>query len=125
MDAYDELMTKTKEITLMGLIRGVAHWDLETYMPPKGIMQRSEQLAVMSKHLHKTFTSPEFGKTLCEAEKASSLNEVQKRNLFLTRIAYDEQTKVPGELVAKLAKQRALTTNIWKKAKAKQDWKMF
>jgi carboxypeptidase Taq len=125
MDAYDELMTKTKEITLMGLISGVAHWDLETYMPPKGIMQRSEQLAVMGKHVHKMFTSPEVGKLLSESEKASSLNEVQKRNLFLVRTAYDEQTKVPGELVAKLAKQRALTTNIWKKAKAKQDWKMF
>ncbi len=125
MDAYDELMTKEREVTLMQLIVGVARWDLETYMPPKGVKQRSEQLAVMSKHIHRMVTSPEIGNLLSEAERISPLNEVQRRNLFLMRIKYDQLTKVPEDLVAKLAKQRALTTNTWKKAKARQDWKMF
>jgi carboxypeptidase Taq len=53
------------------------------------------------------------------------LDEVRKRNIYLVKKQYDEQTKIPEELVAAIAKQRAITTDIWKKAKAARNFAMF
>ncbi|MGY5860238.1 MAG: carboxypeptidase M32, partial [Candidatus Thorarchaeota archaeon] len=69
---------------------------------------------------------PEVGKMIELAEKDSdSLNEAQRRNLYLAKRGYDALTKVPEELVGKMAKQRTIALETWKKAKAANDWKMF
>jgi carboxypeptidase Taq len=95
-------------------------------MPPAGIQLRSEQISVLSKIGHEKSTTPEIGKLLEAAEKEQdSMNEVQRRNLFLTRREYDIDTKIPSELIGRLTKQQAIATDSWKKAKAAKDWKMF
>jgi len=89
-------------------------------------MLRSEQLAIMRKIMHRMSTDSEYGKLIESAEKDSdSLDESQKRNLYLTRRAYDVLTKIPEELVGQMAKQRAISVETWKKAKAANDWKLF
>jgi len=50
---------------------------------------------------------------------------LQKRNIYLIRKDYDEQTKLPEELVVETAKQEAISVNTWKKAKAAKDFSMF
>ncbi len=126
MSAYDDLLTRIKEISLLGSAAGIVHWDLETYMPPGGIMLRSEQLATLSKVIHRMSTDPQMGALLANAEKESnSLDEMGRRNLYLTRKMYDEQTKLPEKLVAELSRQQAISVETWKKAKAANDWKMF
>ncbi len=124
MNAYEKLMEKNKEFVIVDSAIGVLYWDMETYLPPKGIEQRSEQVAFLAQLEHKMSTSEEIGKLLAEAEK-EPMNEVQKRNVFLFRKEYDKKTKVPDQLVADIAKQQALTVNTWKKAKSAKDWKMF
>ncbi|MFX0053328.1 MAG: carboxypeptidase M32 [Promethearchaeota archaeon] len=125
MNAYDELMEKRKEVALVETSLGAIYWDLETYMPPAGIQLRSEQISVLSKIAHEKSTSHEIGKLLEAAENEQDLNEVQKRNLFLSRREYDINTKIPSELIGRLTKQQAIATDVWKKAKAAKDWKMF
>ncbi|MHA2140002.1 MAG: carboxypeptidase M32 [Candidatus Thorarchaeota archaeon] len=126
MNAYDKLMEKGKEVVLLGSSLGVIHWDLETYMPPAGIQLRSEQISLLSRIAHEKLSSPEIGKLLAEAEKdKNSMNDVQIRNLYLARREYDIATKIPPELIARLTKQQAISTDVWKKAKAANDWKMF
>lgn len=126
MEAYDKLLAKGKELTLLQSAASIVQWDLETYMPPRGLMLRSEQLGLLGQLGHRMLTDPEIGKLLEAAEKEmDSLNEVQKRNLYLARRGYDAQTKVPEELVGKLARQRAITVETWKKAKAENNWKLF
>ena len=53
------------------------------------------------------------------------LDYVQKRNVYLIKKQYDEQTKLPEELVAETAKQQAITIDVWKKAKAAKNFSMF
>ncbi len=126
MTAFEELLLKTKEIITLGSLGGVAQWDLETYMPPRGIGLRSEQLGVLSQIVHRMSTDSERGKLISAAEKEKgNLEYVDQREIYLTRKWYDESTKVPEKLVAALAKQRAIAVDTWKKAKAAKDWKMF
>jgi len=126
MEAYDNLMTKMKDLYLLRSATSIINWDMETYMPPKGIMLRSEQLSQLYKMMHRIVTDPEIEGLLNKIESAAKdLSEVQNRNASIVRRDYDKETKIPEELVAKHAKQQAITVETWKKAKAANDWKMF
>jgi transcriptional regulator GlxA family with amidase domain len=69
MTAYEEMITRFKEMTLVDTATDVIHWDMETYMPPRGIGLRSEQLGALSRIAHRMAADPENGRLLDEAEK--------------------------------------------------------
>lgn len=125
---YEKLMEKVKNLAVFESSMAVIQWDMETKMPPKGIGLRSQQLALLSGLDHKMMTDPEIGAlidTIRKEKEYSKLNEVQKRNIYLIKKQYDEQTKLPEKLVVDIAKQRAISVDIWKKAKAVKNYKMF
>ena len=126
MEAYVDLMNRMKEYLLLYSAAGVVQWDYETYMPPRGLMLRSEQMAVLHQILHRMGTDPEIGKLLNKAEKNSKkMTAVQNRNVFMVRREYDKETKIPEDLIARIAKQTPISLETWKKAKAANDWKLF
>ncbi len=43
--AYQKLLKRVREITLLSSASEALAWDLETYLPPKGLDFRAEQLA--------------------------------------------------------------------------------
>lgn len=101
---------------------------METMMPPGAVKQRSLQLELLSRINHKMNTDPEIGKLLDAIQTHTgykTLNQLEMRNIYLIKKSYDEQTKLPEKLVAELAKQQALTVNVWKKAKAAKNFTMF
>jgi len=125
---YKKLMEKEKEIMVFNSAQEVMRWDMETMMPPNGISLRSEQLALLSGVQHKMETDPEIG-GLLEAiehdEDYDKLDTAQKRNVYLVRKNYDEQTKLPEQLVKEMAKQHAIAIDVWKKAKATKNFALF
>jgi len=125
---YDKLLEKAKGITTLQTITSIVSWDMETKMPPKGITLRSQQLAMLSQIEHKMSTDPEVG-TLIEKikkhPKYDALDTVQKRNVYLVKKTYDEQTKLPEKLVVETARQQAIAIDTWKKAKAAKNFPMF
>ena len=126
--SYKKLMERTKEIIVFLSTKAIIEWDMETKMPPKGIHLRSEQLALLSGMQHKMETAPEIGALLDAIEKHKdydTLDTVQKRNVYLIRKNYDEQTKLPEALVKEMAKQHAIAIDVWKKAKAAKKFGMF
>ena len=125
---YDKLMEKAKAIVILQSTAAIIRWDMETKMPPKGITLRSEQLAMLSRIEHKMITDPEIGTLLEKIEghpDYDTLDAIRRRNLYLIRKSHDEQTKLPEELVVETARQRAITIDTWKKAKAAKDFSMF
>jgi len=125
---YEKLMEKTRDLAVFQSAEAIIHWDMETMMPPKAIKLRSQQLALLSRIDHRMSTDPEIGKLLekiMQHSEYDELNDIQKRNVHLIKKNYDEQTKLPEELVAEIAKQRAITVDVWKKAKAAKNFAMF
>jgi carboxypeptidase Taq len=125
---YKKLMEKTKDLLVFQSAESIIHWDMETMMPPKAINLRSQQLALLSRIGHKMSTDPEVGSLLEKIMRNrgyEKFSAVQKRNVYLIKKNYDEQTKLPEELVAEIAKQRAITVDIWKKAKAAKKFSLF
>jgi carboxypeptidase Taq len=126
--AYKELLSKIQDVTVLATAEGIIHWDMETMMPPGAIEQRSQQLALLSRIHHKLVTDLEIGKLLNTIQTNAqypALNLMEKRNIYLIRKSYLEQTSLPEKLVADIAKQEAVTVNVWKKAKAQKNFKLF
>ncbi|MHA1302473.1 MAG: carboxypeptidase M32 [Candidatus Heimdallarchaeaceae archaeon] len=124
--AYKELLDKYAETKLLGTISGVLYWDMNTYMPSnqKAIEYRAKQFQYISQKTHKLSTDPKILELIKECEKDNSLDSVQQRNIELIKRAYENRTALSTELVGKLAAQSNKTLEIWKKAKAKEDFKM-
>jgi carboxypeptidase Taq len=128
ISSYKKLLEKTKNITILNSAAAILHWDMETMMPPKGIKLRSLQISMLSRIGHQMSTDPEIGRLLKEITKHPKYDEldaVHKRNLYLIKKNYDEQTKLPEELVAETSKQETITIDTWKKAKAAKDFLKF
>jgi carboxypeptidase Taq len=126
--SYDKLMTKAKDVIVLGSVGAIVSWDMETKMPPKAINLRSQQLGMLSQIAHRMSTDPEIEVLLSKIENSpdyEGLSELQKRNTYLIRKNYDEQTKLPEKLVVETARQQAIAIDIWKKAKAAKNFAMF
>ncbi|MHB0922691.1 MAG: carboxypeptidase M32 [Bellilinea sp.] len=103
-------------------------WDQQTYMPPNGAVERSEQLATLSKLAHIKSTTPEVGEALEELKKyAETLDPDSNDARFIRRakIEYDKATRVPAEKVAEYARVTALAQEKWVQARAKSDFSIF
>ncbi|HEV2946343.1 MAG TPA: carboxypeptidase M32, partial [Gemmataceae bacterium] len=69
--AYQELIRRIKEGTLLGSCGSVLGWDERTYMPRKGSAHRAEQLALVARMAHEMLTAPEIGRLLAEIEASN------------------------------------------------------
>lgn len=126
METYEKLLRKTKEIIQFQTGVVIIRWDLQTHMPPRGMKQRSEQLALMSKIQHRMVTDKETEKLVSKLEKEKdSLDPIQLREVELFRRMLDRRAKIPEEIVAKQTAQRTVTTAAWKRAKETNNWKLF
>ena len=120
---YKKLLERNKSLAVLGSAEAIISWDMETMMPPKAVELRSEQLALLSEIHHKMSTAPATGKLIDGVLKHpdfEKLSALEKRNMELIKKNYDEQTKLPTKLVAAIAKQQAISINIWKKAKGQK-----
>ena len=73
-------------------------------------------------------TDPQIGKLINNIQASpeyEALGQAEKRNIYLINKSYREQTALPEKLVAELAKQEAITVNVWKKAKAQKNFSLF
>ena len=124
---YNELLIRFRQSTILQSAIEMLNWDMETKMPPKGVKLRSEQLAELTGIVHRLVTDPDIGQRLDRIDQSTtkSLNQVQKRNLYLLRKSFEENSSLPRELVVETERQRAITINIWKKAKATKNYRLF
>ncbi|MFW9996009.1 MAG: carboxypeptidase M32 [Candidatus Odinarchaeota archaeon] len=122
--SYDLLLEKYSEIRLLGSIHGLLYWDLNTYMPSKGLEYRTEQFRYLQQRIHELWTSRELASLVAECEEDASLDEIQKRDVFLVKRGIENRTGLPVELVRSLAKQSNKTLEVWKKAKQKKQFEI-
>ncbi len=125
-EAYKELLNLYSEIKLLHSITGVLYWDMNTYMPSNSmaVEYRSKEFQYISEKIHALITSTRVGDLLAKCNKDQNLTILEKRNVELINRWYLNESSLPLELVGKLAKQSNKTLEIWKKAKAKNDFKL-
>jgi len=128
MEEYKVLLKKIKEYIVLDQIENILNWDFETHMPPKGVKQRAEELAMIAALKHDKIADPEIGELLKRIKNDpnySSLNDLEKRDIYLIERKYKMESKIPKELVEELAKQKPIAIDAWKRAKKEVNYLLF
>jgi len=126
--AYEELVKRTKEVSLLYSCEYVLGWDERTYMPRAGSVHRAEQLGLISGLAHEKFTDPRVGELLAELEQSELVKDADSTeavNIRETRYAYDKRTKLPKELVEEITRVTTLAQGEWVTARKNSDFKHF
>lgn len=120
---YKELMEIYEEISILGSIRSVLSYDLETkIISPAGIQHRGKQLAALDNITHSLMNNERYKNLINKLNDAEELNEIEKRNVEILYRSMKTATSIPKELIQKLAKQANRTNESWKKAKHAKDF---
>ncbi len=128
MDAYQELIRRIKEYTLLASCGSVLGWDERTYMPRKGSAHRAEQLALVARMAHEMLTSPEIGRLLAEVEASNLVQDKESPaavNVREIRRNYDRAVKIPKELVEELARVTTRAQQVWQEARQANQFAAF
>ena len=73
-------------------------------MPPAGIDERADQLALLEGEVHARRTTAEMGDLIGAAESRSDLTELDRALVRELRRGYDRATRLPGDLVKAMAR---------------------
>jgi len=124
-EAYDELLTKLKEVADIEAAISVLHWDQSTYIPPKGNAARGRQMATLSKLAHEKFSDPSVGKLL---DKLASFEEEKGPDQFegallrYTRRHYERAIKIPAEFMGRFSDHCSKIYDAWTRARQDNDF---
>jgi carboxypeptidase Taq len=127
-EKYDELLSRMKEIQVIGEIAQLVGWDTEVMMAKGSVEQRSNQQAFIAKLSHSKITDPEIGNLLKEIQEDPNYNNmsyIEKRNIYLIQRDYDRETKLPPEFVAELTKATVISMETWKEARKENNFSLF
>ena len=110
----------------------VLQWDQETYLPEKGVQERSEQLALLEGMAHQKLASPDTGRLLSELGSKpenprgdEKLPELERDFLKVLRRNYDRAVKLPGEFVSAAARAEGLSQAAWVTARRDNNFSAF
>jgi carboxypeptidase Taq len=126
--AYDELIRRSREETLLGSCAELLAWDEETYMPPGGVENRAAQLALLAGIQHEKATDPRYASLLAEVECSPLVQDPDGDaavNVREIRRAYDRAARLPRPLVEETARVTSLAQHEWAVARQNADFAHF
>ena len=106
----------------------VLGWDQETYMPRGAIEARAAQLGTLGRLAHEQFVAEETAALLAAARQEVEGMEYDSDEASLVRVTQrdlEKATKLPGDLVAELARASSMAQHTWQEARAKADFSLF
>jgi carboxypeptidase Taq len=123
---YKKLCRRSREIAWVAGAAEALTWDIETYMPPKAIDFRAEQLAHLSGHTHRLFTAKKVGEWISACEQNGfAPDSPEAANIREWRRLYDRASKLPARLVEKFERTRAHAREAWRKARQNSEFRIF
>lgn len=127
MTAYADLSTYLRECATLHAVGNVLGWDQETYMPSGGASARGDQAALIARLHHERVSAPELGDLIAgsESEIDANADTAEAANIREARRDYDRRTRIPAELVSRLAAARSAAQHAWKGARENNDFETF
>jgi carboxypeptidase Taq len=126
--AYEELVQRSREQTLLTSCMELLGWDELTHMPRGGVENRSQQMAYLSGLYHSVSTDPRFGELLNIVEASPLVAEHQASvaiNVREWRRWFDRRSRVPRALVQELATVTTTAQQAWAAARQDSDYELF
>lgn len=126
--AYDELLRRSRDETLLASCAELLAWDEETYLPPAGVGQRANQLALLAGMLHDRAAAPRVGELLAAVEGSPLLAEPDADaavNVREFRRVYDRSSRLPRTLVEESTRVASFAQQEWAAALRDADCARF
>jgi carboxypeptidase Taq len=126
--AYDELVARAREQSLLGSCSAVLSWDEQTYMPTRGAVHRGGQMALLAGLYHERATDPRVGELLSIVEDsplAAAPESAAAVNVRELRRAFKRKVLLPKALVEELARITSLAQHEWIAARTASDFSRF
>jgi carboxypeptidase Taq len=121
-NSYVELLQKAADFNYASAVLG---WDMETYMPLKGVTARSRQLATLASQAHELVTSETYANLLAALKGKSDLSETEQWNVIRSTEDYEKNKKLSAAFVEELSKQTSECFTAWTDARKKNDFNVF
>jgi carboxypeptidase Taq len=133
---YEELLEKLHRIDgecrRLERVSALLQWDQETFLPPRGAEERSDQLALLQGLAHDRLTGPETGRLLGELGAGpdnprgdGKLPALERDFLRVVYRKYDRAVKLPSGFVIAAAKAEGLSQAAWVEARRNDDFASF
>lgn len=122
--AYHHLRTTFTRLSRFEHLSAIAGWDMQTMMPPKGNLARSEALAELNVLQHQILTAKQIGEWLKQAEQ-EPLDDIQQANLREMRRHYQNAILLPQSLVEAKSLAGAHCEHAWRQQRMTNDWVAF
>ncbi|TVQ36986.1 MAG: carboxypeptidase M32 [Spirochaetaceae bacterium] len=126
------LRANDREIVLLSHSAALLSWDQETCMPRKAIDERSAQLSLLQGLIHERTVARRNGRLLeelgCSDENPrgdGGLPTDDRAFLRQYQRRYRRATRLPRDLVVKLAEKTSRSQAVWAEARAADDFRAF
>src|SRR5580693_7170743 len=121
-ESYREHMRKLADVRAA---LALMQWDQETYMPARGSGFRAQQVATLSEMAHEMVTAEKLESLLDSLDGATDLNDIERKNISLTREDFLKQKKYPAAFVRKMSETVSKSFNAWNMAKKENRFTLF
>jgi carboxypeptidase Taq len=124
---YEALIKRLQEVSQIGSIMGVLHWDQEVIMPKGGADSRAKQISALAGIHHEKSTDSEVGELLESLTNCddSDFNDYEKTNISEAQWAYDRSVRVPEDLVREIAELGSRGHMTWIQARKNDQFSDF
>ncbi len=119
--SYATLADRCREISQLDHAIAMLSWDEAVMMPRGGGSARADAMAALAKLEHRLVTSPDT-EALLDAAKTETLDEWQSANVRQIERRFRRAAALPERLVAERSRATVLTEQIWRDARARNDW---
>ena len=126
--AYQELVRRSRDETLLGSCLDLLEWDEEVAMPRGGVEHRAEQMALLAGLVHDRGTDPRYEELLGAVEGSPLVRDADSPeavNVRELRKAFDRECRKPRRLVEESARVTARASQAWAQARERDDVKTF
>ena len=126
--AYDDLLRRSREESLLASCAELLAWDEETYLPRAGVSHRANQLALLAGMLHDRAADPRVGDLLAAVEGSALLSDADGDaavNVREWRRVYDRSIRLPRSLVEENMRVASFAQQEWAIAHRDADFPRF
>lgn len=125
---YQALVEHLSDINNLEQISSVLGWDQQVNMPAGGTHARGRHLATLARLQHELFTDEKTGHLLDDAAAELNGADYESDEASLIRIVrddYERANRLPSAFVAKMAQVTTEAHEIWARARATNDFRLF
>lgn len=120
-----EILEHYRKIWALEHAINLMHWDAETYMPEKSVVERSTAVAELNVLKQKLITDEKFVNLVEKALERKDLNDYEKGLLRVLEREIKVAKKLPPRHVHEFAKVTQEAVVVWRNAKKTNNYESF